>query len=520
MAKIRIRNWRKEDIPKLVECYQKVYQQQPHLAKPTNDQRLFKFNLKNFPEGQTLAEIDGHIVGYSCSIIVQLEEDSDHYTYNEITGEGSFSTHTPSGDTLYGADVAVLPEYRGRGIAGMFYQHRKKLLKRYNLARMIAHGRIPGYKSHAGILSPEEYVKKVIAGELKDSALNAHLKAGYKVKKILLDQWGDDQSLDYATWLELLNPTYSAIKRKIAAAPIKRPIRRARVCAAQFEMRPIKSWKDFENNARFFIEVASQYNSHFLVFPELFTVQLFSTFDSNLDDCEAIKKLTTYTKNFTQFFREQAQKHNIYIIAGSHPTREGQEIYNTAYLFTPSGQIHTQEKLHITPNERNDFQISPGRGIKVFDTPFAKIAIVVCYDLEFPELSRLLVNHGAEILIVPFSTDERKAYNRIRFSAHARAVENYAYVVIAGNVGNLQNVRSYLINYAQSAVITPSDFGFPNGSIEGEADPNTETVVMADLDLTNLITARETGTVRPFFDKRNDLYSLTAKIPIEVIKCD
>ena len=125
----------------------------------------------------------------------------------------------------------------------------------------------------------------------------------------------------------------------------------------------------------------------------------------------------------------------------------------------------------------------------------------------------MLTLAGVEVLFVPFSTDERKAYSRVKFCAHARAVENYVYVVISGNVGNLPNVRSYLINYGQSAILTPSDFAFPVDCIEGEADPNTETVVIADLDINNLHLQREIGSVRP-------LYDLKALDKIELVRTE
>ena len=81
---------------------------------------------------------------------------------------------------------------------------------------------------------------------------------------------------------------------------------------------------------------------------------------------------------------------DIYIIGGSHPTLRDGLLYNTAYLFTPTGKVYTQDKLHITPAEREECEIEPGPGLKIFQTPFARIAIQICYDIEIPELSRLL----------------------------------------------------------------------------------------------------------------------------------
>ncbi|MEZ4340462.1 MAG: nitrilase-related carbon-nitrogen hydrolase [Sandaracinaceae bacterium] len=196
----------------------------------------------------------------------------------------------------------------------------------------------------------------------------------------------------------------------------------------------------------------------------------------------------------------------------------GEETRNVAHLFTPSGEVYTQDKLHITPNERREYGISPGQGLTVFDTGYARVAMLVCYDVEFPELSRLLTLAGAEILLVPFSTDERKAYLRVRYSAHARAVENIIYVVLSGNVGNLPQVDNFLINYGHAAICTPSDFAFPTDGLAAVADTASETVVIADLDLDALQLSREIGSVRPLRDRRADLYELVPKIEVGVVR--
>ena len=113
-----------------------------------------------------------------------------------------------------------------------------------------------------------------------------------------------------------------------------------------------------------------------------------------------------------------------------------------------------------------------------------------------------------------------KAYYRVRYTAQARAIENVAYVVISGNVGNLPNIKSYIINYGQSAILTPCDFAFPMEAKAGEAEPNVETVVISDLDLTSLEQQKEIGSVRPLYDRRPDIYELVARTPVKVIRTE
>ena len=233
---------------------------------------------------------------------------------------------------------------------------------------------------------------------------------------------------------------------------------------------------------------------------------------------QAIEELAEMTERYREMFIRMAKRRNLYIVGGSHPVRVGNGIRNVAHLFTPNGEFYTQEKLHVTPTERQEYGIEPGDGLKVFETSHARIAIMVCYDVEFPELARLLTFGGAEVFFIPFSTDERKAYQRVRYSSQARAVENIVYTVIAGNVGNLPQVEKFLINYGQAGVFTPSDFPFPRDAVAADGDFNSETVVITDLDLVALEEAWEMGTVRPLRDRRPDLYLLEAKVPVEVIR--
>jgi predicted amidohydrolase/ribosomal protein S18 acetylase RimI-like enzyme len=514
--KLEVRQARLADVKGIYACQAAAY---PSFTPAgLNNERLLRMQLRAFPEGQFVAVEGKRIVGYATSLIVQMDEESPWYSYAEITGQGTFSSHDPSGDTLYGADIAVHPDHRGKAIAGMLYAARRRLLKRFNLRRFVAGGRIPGYRPLAGQMTAEQYVEKVVAGELKDMALNAHLKAGFTVRGVHMGYLRDDQSLDYATFLEMENPDFRPARRRIAAAPLRRPMRKVRICAAQYEMRRISSWEEFENQVDFFVKTAEDYDCHLLLLPELFTVQLFATLPEGTSGVDSIKWLADQTPRYLALFERLAKRSGLLIAAGTHPVHSPTGIRNVAHLFSPSGNVYTQDKLHVTPNERREYGIVPGSGLQVFDTGCGRIGLVVCYDIEFPELARLLTLAGAELLLVPFTTDERKAYLRVRYSAHARAVENTVYVAMSGNVGNLPRVENFLINYAESAILTPSDFAFPAGGIAALADPNNETVVITDLDLGALDQARQHGAVQPLRDRRADLYEVVTHATVEKIR--
>jgi predicted amidohydrolase/GNAT superfamily N-acetyltransferase len=480
-------------------------------------ERSYGLQLRAFPTGQYVAVAGARIIGYTTSLIVQLDDESPWYSYDEITGNGSFSTHNPAGDTLYGADIAVHPDWQGTGVSARLYRARKTLLKRHNLKQMVAGGRIPGYAAYRGQLSAQAYVDKVIAGELRDPALNAHLKAGYEVRGVHYGYLNDQESLGWATHLALPNPDFQPRKRLIAGAPVRRTARHVRICATQYGQQRIKSLQDFSDAVEYFVDTAACYDSHLLLFPEFVTAQLFSTFQRDIPLEAAVEQLAAMAEELHAIFRSAAQRHKLYIVGGTTPVRRAQGLFNVAHLYTPTGSVYSQDKLHITPAEREGWNIRPGEALRIFETPIGRLAIVICYDIEFPELVRILVEHGVDIILTPFATDERKSYLRVRYCAQARAVENMVYVVLSGNVGGLTHSPSMFLNYGQAAICTPSDFAFPMDGIAAEGVVNTSTVVIGDLDLGTLDIQRQSASVRPLLDRRHDLYELRASVPVERI---
>jgi predicted amidohydrolase len=226
---------------------------------------------------------------------------------------------------------------------------------------------------------------------------------------------------------------------------------------------------------------------------------------------EAMRSLAAYTEEIRAAFVSMAISYNTNIIAGSLPLLEGDSLYNVSFLCRRDGTWDMQHKLHITPDEAQYWGFKGGDEIKIFDTDIGKIGILVCYDVEFPELSRNLADRGMTILFVPFLTDTKNAYLRVRRCAQARAIENECYVAISGSVGNLPKVENMDIQYSQSAVFTPSDFAFPHDAIAAEATPNTEMTLMVDLDLDLLKELREQGSVRNLLSRRKELYEVVWK---------
>lgn len=130
------------------------------------------------------------------------------------------------------------------------------------------------------------------------------------------------------------------------------------------------------------------------------------------------------------------------------------------HLCKRNGEIEKYEKIHVTPDEVKAWGMNGGNISKTSEPDAGRVGILICYDVEFPELSRLLALDGLDILFVPFMTDNQNGYSRVRNCAMARAIENECYVAVAGSVGNLQKVDNMYMKYGQSVVFTPCDFAF------------------------------------------------------------
>jgi predicted amidohydrolase len=282
---------------------------------------------------------------------------------------------------------------------------------------------------------------------------------------------------------------------------------RARIVAVQYKLRHINDWDGFEAQVNFVLNAAADYEPHYVLLPELFTTQLLSFMDND-NVASAVRELPAFTERYIALLRGHAMKHGYFLIGGTHPNLRDGKLLNTAFLFTPSGEIHTQDKIHRTRWEREKWNTDHGDVLKVFDTPHAKIAILICYDIEFPELARRVADEGVEIVFVPSCTDDRQGFLRVRYCCHARAIENQIYVAMTSTVGNLP-VAGLRLHYGQASIITPSDFPFARDGIAAEGVINEEQIVIADVDLDLLDENRLKGTTIPLLDKRNDFYVLS-----------
>jgi len=487
------------DIQALMEkCY-------PNIDDPAWTKNQIKKLVDLFPDGQIVVKVDGVIVACSLSIVIDYSLFEEDHTYLDITGNDTFNTHRSDGDTLYGLDLMVDPEYRGLRLGRRLYDYRKELCEELNLKSIVFGGRLPNFHKFDEITA-REYIKKVKRKEIHDPVLNFQLSNDFHVKRVVKNYLPEDNASEsYAALLEWSNIYYT--KPAKSYKPEKSVVRLGLV---QWGMRPYASYEDLTEQIEYFVDAVSGYRADFILFPEYVNAPLMAEYN-DLSEPDAIRKLADYTPRLTQTFSEFAISYNTNIITGSMPQFENGVLKNVGYLCKRNGETERYEKIHATPDEKKVWGMSGGDKIKTFETDAGKIGILICYDVEFPELSRILADEGMDILFVPFLTDTQNGYSRVRNCAIARAIENECYVAMAGSVGNLPKVHNMDISFAQSVVFTPCDFSFPTNGIKAEATPNTEMMLIVDVDLDLLKELHEMGAVQTMNDRRRDLYEIIKK---------
>ena len=451
-------------------------------------------------------KVNGQLAGCALSITVDYDSFEEYHTYKDITGNYTFDTHQTKGDVLYGIDVFIKPDYRGLRLGRRLYDYRKELCERLNLRGIAFGGRIPNYHKFSDAMSPKEYIEKVRRREIHDPVLNFQISNDFHPTRVMKGYLeGDDASGEFAVLLEWDNIYY---EKKTKKAFTKKKV--VRLGLVQWQMRLYKDLDELMQQAEYFIDAVSGYRCDFALFPEFFNAPLMAE-NNHMSESEAIRELAIHTEGIVQKFSELAISYNINIITGSMPEIKDDLLYNVGYLCKRDGTLERFEKLHVTPDEAKVWGMQGGSELRAFDTDCGKIGILICYDSEFPELSRLLADEGMDILFIPFLTDTQNGYSRVRNCAQARAIENECYVAIAGSVGNLPKVHNMDIQFAQSMVFTPCDFAFPANGIKAEATPNTEMILIADVDIDLLRELNQFGSVRNLRDRRTDLFDLKKK---------
>lgn len=270
------------------------------------------------------------------------------------------------------------------------------------------------------------------------------------------------------------------------------------LAAAQYPIEFIGSWDHYRTKILAFIDAALERGANFLLFPEYFSMELASLFPPEVyrSLSAQLEALQDLQERFLALFSEQAQLHDLHILAGTFPVKqEDGGFVNRAWLFRPDGSRDYQDKLQMTRFESERWHISAGREIKVLDTRFGKVGVCVCYDSEFPMIARTQVEMGADLILVPCCTDTEAGFNRVRIGCQARALENQCFVVQSPTVGQAEWSEAVDINTGRAAIYTPVDYGYPADGILQQGRTDEPGWVVATLDLEALAQVRRHGQV-------------------------
>jgi predicted amidohydrolase len=276
-----------------------------------------------------------------------------------------------------------------------------------------------------------------------------------------------------------------------------------KIASAQYDISFLETWENFAAKTRRWVKEAADNQADILLFPEYACMELASLFPKDVYSSlnGQLDALQTLLPDYLNLFKSLAAEHRVYIQAGTYPVKhDSGEFRNHAYFFTPQGDVDSQEKLTMTRFENEQWHISRGLDIKLFDTVFGKVAINICYDSEFPHYARQQAERGATLILVPSCTDTEAGYYRVRIGCQARALENQCYVVQASLVGNADWSEAVDVNCGAAAIYTPVDRGFPSNGILAIGEYNTAQWVYADLDLAAVDTVRQEGQVFNYRD--------------------
>ncbi len=236
-----------------------------------------------------------------------------------------------------------------------------------------------------------------------------------------------------------------------------------------------------------------------LVMPEYASMEIAAAYTTVTDPVAERDAVCAVSTDLLAIMRQAAQRHGVWLAPGTLPWRTNERIVNRAPLIAPDGRAAFQDKQVMTRFEAEHWNVGAGDPHRVFETPWGRIGIAICYDVEFPSVVRAQTEAGAWLILAPTCTDTLHGFNRVRLSARARAVENQCFVAVAPTVGDAPWLATLDSNRGRAGVYGPADRGFPEDGVIAEGADETGWL-WADLDPVRLDAVRQDGAVRNFRD--------------------
>lgn len=206
---------------------------------------------------------------------------------------------------------------------------------------------------------------------------------------------------------------------------------------------------------------------------------------------------------FVELFKKLSAQYGIWICSGTDVVQTEKGTFNRAYLFSPSGKVGYQDKCNLTPDEVEEGILRPGSELKIFETPWGKVGICVCYDCEFPLLAAQMADVGVELLLVPSYTTSLEGFYRVLVGCQARALENQFFVAQSCMLGQVGPEMTY----GAASLCTPIDAGFPQEGLLQMGQLGQEELVVGMIDFHLLKAVRTKGQTHNFIDGKRWKYA-------------
>ncbi len=270
-----------------------------------------------------------------------------------------------------------------------------------------------------------------------------------------------------------------------------------RVATAAYPLDRLETWQAYADKLARWVAEAAGKGAALLVFPEYGAMELAALDPATMGDLAgSLDAVSALLPRVDALHAALAARHAVHILAASAPRRDADgKARNAARLFAPHGKTGVQDKLMMTRFEREQWHISPGQQLRLFDTRLGRIGIITCYDSEFPLLARAMVAAGAQVLLVPSCTDSTSGSWRVRIGAQARALEGQCYTVQSPTVGLAPWSPAVDENHGAAGVFVPPDHGMPADGVLALGAMNAPGWTFADLDLANVARLRAEGGV-------------------------
>lgn len=278
---------------------------------------------------------------------------------------------------------------------------------------------------------------------------------------------------------------------------------KVKAAVAQYDVGYFSHWSEFETKLTQWVQQAASEGAKLLVFPEYGSMELASLFGKDVYSClsKQLHEMQTIYADYEALYSQLARQFDVMILASTFPViQQDGSFRNRANLYGVDGLIDYQDKLIMTRFENEQWLIHPGKDIKVIDTDIGRMAINICYDVEFPLIAYQQVKAGADVILAPSCTDTNAGFHRVRIGCQARALENQCYVLQSPTFGKADWSEAVDVNTGRASVYTPVDYGFPDNGILAEGSIDTTQWVYAELDLTEIAKVRQEGQVFNYRD--------------------